>query len=300
MAKKMLFIFNPNSGKGMIKTKLFGIIDIFTKGGYDVTAYPTQKRGDLREQILSHRGEYDIITVSGGDGTLSEAAGALYRLDPRERIPIGYIPAGSTNDFAVNLGIPADMLEAAQLVVKGCLRECDLGLFNDIPFVYVAGLGAFTDVSYETPQDIKNLLGHSAYILEGLKRLPTITDIPLTLRVDDVIIERNCLIFMILNSSHVAGVSIKDFYSVDISDGIFEAVLIERPENLLTLEQSFSALRRGETKGPGFEVIRGSEFEIKTEQPVKWTLDGEFGGKVSEVRIKVVPRAVTFIGKGNN
>jgi diacylglycerol kinase family enzyme len=105
---------------------------------------------------------------------------------------------------------------------------------------------------------------------------------------------------MILNSSHVAGVSIKDFYSVDISDGIFEAVLIERPENLLTLEQSFSALRRGETKGPGFEVIRGSEFEIKTEQPVKWTLDGEFGGKVSEVRIKVVPRAVTFIGKGNN
>jgi diacylglycerol kinase family enzyme len=105
---------------------------------------------------------------------------------------------------------------------------------------------------------------------------------------------------MVLNSSHVAGVSIKDFYSVVIRDGIFEAILIERPENILTLEKAFSALRRGETKGPGFEVIRGSEFEIKTEQPVKWTLDGEFGGKVSEVRIKVIPKAVTFIGKGNN
>ena len=297
MSKKMLFVFNPHSGKGMIKNHLVDIIDTFVKGGYEVTVRPTQERGDLRKQILAHSSEYDVITVSGGDGTINEAAGAMLELPPEKRTVIGCIPAGSTNDFVTNLAIPSDMRKAAELIVNGKVYDCDMGMFNDKPFVYVAAAGILADVSYDTPQGVKNIFGHSAYIFEAMKRLPTLTPFDIKIRCGDKVREGSYIMFMILNSTRVGGIDIEDFIPADISDGIFEAVLIEMPESLISFDTALKAVLRGEEKGPGFEVIRGSEFEIESYDKIRWTLDGEFGGDSEKIGVRVIHGAVKIIGE---
>ncbi|MDE6892090.1 MAG: YegS/Rv2252/BmrU family lipid kinase, partial [Lachnospiraceae bacterium] len=171
--KKMLFIYNPRAGKARIRSNLLDIIDIFTKAGYEVTAYPTQMKGDGVAAVRERRlGYYDIIVCSGGDGTLDEVVSGMMQCE--RRIPIGYVPAGSTNDFANSLSIPRDMIRAAEMIIDGKTFDCDIGAFNDDFFVYIAAFGLFTDVSYETRQDIKNVLGHMAYILAGMRRLSSI------------------------------------------------------------------------------------------------------------------------------
>lgn len=169
---KILFVFNPRSGKAKIKNKLCDIIDIFVKAGYEVTVYPTQEEGDAIRAVRDKREDYDLLVCSGGDGTLDEVVNGMIKCG--KQIPIGYIPAGSTNDFARSLGIPKDMKKAAEMIVNGKDYACDIGAMNEECFVYIAAFGIFTDVSYETSQNIKNVLGHMAYILEGMKRISSI------------------------------------------------------------------------------------------------------------------------------
>ena len=171
--KKLLFVFNPHAGKGQIKDNLCDIVDIFTKGGYEVVTYPTQAKLDGYNKLCQCGQDYDMIVTSGGDGTLSEAVKAMMTFD--KKIPLGYIPAGSTNDCAQSLSIPKKMLDAAREIVDGVYFDYDVGKFNGQYFVYVAGFGAFTDVSYETSQTMKNKFGHAAYVAEGIKRLSKIT-----------------------------------------------------------------------------------------------------------------------------
>ena len=167
--KKMLFIYNPNAGTGVLKPKLSDALDIFTKSGYEVTVHPTQKPHDAVEKIQECGGEYDRIVCAGGDGTLDEAVTGM-RLGGLQT-SLGYIPAGTTNDFAASLGIPKDILAAADTAVNGIPFPCDVGEFNGDHFIYIAAFGIFTDVSYETRQSMKNILGHLAYLLEGAKRI---------------------------------------------------------------------------------------------------------------------------------
>ena len=174
MEKKLVFIFNPKAGKGKIKTSLMDIVDIFNKGGYEVIIRATQAPKDAYEQVKKYADKVDLIVCSGGDGTLDEVVTGITEVG--SKVPVGYIPAGSTNDFANSLGIPKNMKAAAETVVDGRLFACDIGAFNDDTFVYIAAFGLFTDVSYETKQEYKNVLGHMAYILEGMKRLPSIKD----------------------------------------------------------------------------------------------------------------------------
>ena len=296
MAKKMLFIFNPRSGKGLIKNNLLEIIDIFIKGGYDVTVRPTQKKGDLAEQIEEKGADFDVVTVCGGDGTIHEAAGAMLKLPEDKRPRIGYIPAGSTNDFAANLGIPSDMKEAARLVSEGSQSPCDLGMFNGRPFVYVAAAGILADVSYDTPQDIKNVLGHTAYIIEVIRRLTEMKTFHVKLKGEGLTREKDCLLFLLLNSRQVGGFDVDNIVSSDISDGVFEAVMIEKFANLIEAEQALTAIFSGHQSGPGFEVIRADRFEIETDEGIRWTLDGEFGGEHSKIDFKVLPKAINIIG----
>ena len=168
--KKMLFIYNPNSGQGLLKPKLSDVLDIFVKGGYDVTVYPTQKYHDAIAKMRSYDDHYDLVVCSGGDGTLDEIVTGMMEYK-EEKVPIGYIPAGTTNDFARSLHISRDILEAADTAVNGTVFPCDVGCFNNDYFVYIAAFGLFTDVSYETKQSMKNILGHLAYVLEGTKRI---------------------------------------------------------------------------------------------------------------------------------
>ena len=171
--KRLLFIYNPRAGKGLLKPQLSDIIDIFVKAGYEVVVYPTQAYRDAYKKVLEYEADrYDLVVCSGGDGTIDEVVtGMMHR---NVRTPVGYIPTGTTNDFANSLHIPKGLLKAADNAVNGVLFPCDVGQFNEDIFVYVAAFGIFTDVSYETAQDMKNVLGHMAYLLEGMKRLPSI------------------------------------------------------------------------------------------------------------------------------
>ena len=212
MRKRMLFVYNPRAGKAQIRSNLLDIIDIFVKAGYEVTAYPTQATGDAVKAVKERQGSYDMVACCGGDGTL----------------PVGYIPAGSTNDFANSLKIPKNMIKAADVVVNGVNYACDIGRFNNDNFIYVAAFGIFTDVSYGTKQDVKNVLGHAAYLLEGVKRLPSVRACQLKITCNDQVIEGEFLYGMVTNSYSVGGFRGITGQDILLDDGLFEVTLIRQ------------------------------------------------------------------------
>ena len=285
MAKKrMLFIYNPRAGKEKIRSNLLDIIDIFTKAGYEVTAYPTQAKGDgilaVKERC---REGFDLIICCGGDGTLDEVVTGMVQCD--HRIPIGYVPAGSTNDFANSLKTPRNMIKAAKSIVDGRIFQCDVGAFNDDVFVYIAAFGIFTDVSYETRQDMKNVLGHMAYILEGMRRLSAIKAYRMKVEGDGILVEGEFLFGMITNSTSVGGFKRITGKYVELDDGVFEVTLIRKPMNALELNQIMAALVSGNINTESMYCFKTSFLRIESEDTVAWTLDGEFGGKHKEVEI---------------
>ena len=229
--KKILFIYNPKAGKAKIKSNLLDIIDIFTKAGYEVTAYPTQAKGDGMQAVKERRlGYYDMIACSGGDGTLDEVVTGMMQCD--RRLPIGYVPAGSTNDFARSLQIPRNMIDAARNIVEGKNYGCDIGTFNDDIFVYIAAFGVFTEVSYETRQDMKNVLGHMAYLLEGMRSLSSVKAYKMKVECEELQTEGEFLYGMITNSLSVGGFKNITGKYVQLDDGEFEVTLIKKPSNV--------------------------------------------------------------------
>ena len=203
MKKKLLFVFNPCSGKAQIKNQLLDIVDTMVKADYEVTIYPTQCAGDAKEKVEAYAGNYDLVVCSGGDGTLDEVVTGMMQC--KAKVPLGYIPAGSTNDFASSLGIPKDMEKAAEAAVTGKPFPCDVGLFNGDYFVYVAAFGLFTEVSYKTSQEWKNVLGHAAYILEGAKCLHDIPSFMMQVEYNNMRIQDEFIYGMITNSTSVGG-----------------------------------------------------------------------------------------------
>ena len=276
MGQRMLFIYNPRAGKAQIRSNLLDIIDIFVKAGYEVTAYPTQAAGDAIKAVEERRSGYDIVVCSGGDGTLDKVVTGMMRCD--EILPIGYVPAGSTNDFANSLGIPKGMIKAADVVVNGDDFACDIGSFNNKSFIYVAAFGLFTDVSYETNQDIKNVLGHAAYLLEGVRRLPAVRSYALRISYDDRVIEGEFLYGMVTNSYSVGGFRGLTGKDVLLDDGLFEVMMVRKPSNPLDLNNIIRALVDKRVKSEHIYTFKTSHLVVESEEPVAWTLDGEFGG----------------------
>lgn len=277
MDKKMLFIYNPRAGKAQIRSNLLDIIDTFVKAGYEVTAYPTQASGDAVKAVKERHSGYDIVVCSGGDGTLDEVVTGMMQCE--ERLPIGYVPAGSTNDFANSLKIPKNMIKAADVVVRGVNFPCDIGAFNKDSFIYVAAFGIFTNVSYETKQDVKNVLGHAAYLLEGVKALPSIRAYPLKVTCDGRLIEGEFLYGMITNSHSVGGFRGITGQSVLLDDGLFEVTLIRKPSNPLELNNIILAMVDKRVKSEHIYFLTASRITVEAEEPLAWTLDGEFGGE---------------------
>ena len=293
MEKKLLFIYNPKSGKAQIKNRLSDILDLFVKKGYLVTVYPTQRRKDAVKAAMELGGVYDRIVCSGGDGTLDEVITGL--MQGGHQVPVGYIPAGSTNDFGNSLGIPKDMLQAAGTAVTGKEFACDMGTFNDSIFVYIAAFGIFTDVSYETKQEMKNVLGHVAYLLEGMKRIPAIKTYEMAFFYDDIRIEGEFLFGMITNSVSVGGFKRITGKNVVLDDGVFEVTLIKKPSNAIELNRIITALMNKDIDSECMYCFRTGHLSIETDQDVPWTLDGEYGGNPKKIEFCNLRTAQVFM-----
>ena len=291
MKKKMLFIYNPRAGKSQIRSNLLDMIDIFVKAGYEVTAYPTQAQGDgIRAVTERQIGYYDMIACSGGDGTLDEVVTGMMRCE--KRLPIGYVPAGTTNDFAGSLGIPRSMEKAARVIVDGRSFRCDVGGFNENIFVYIAAFGLFTDVSYETRQDMKNVLGHMAYVLEGMRKLSKVRSYTMKVTCGDRAIEGDFIFEMITNSLSVGGFKKITGDNVKLDDGVFEVTLIKRPGNPVELNTIMAAMVNRNIDTDLMECFTASELQIESTEEIAWTLDGEFGGRHSRVEIRNYKQAL--------
>jgi YegS/Rv2252/BmrU family lipid kinase len=283
MRQKLLFIFNPRSGTGAIKNSLVDIVDIMVKADFDVQIYTTQAPEDATRKIIEEGAGYDRIVCSGGDGTLDEVMTGLMRSGLKT--PIGYIPAGSTNDFADSLGIPKDMVQAAQLAVGKNPFPCDIGEFNDDTFVYVAAFGLFTEVSYRTSQELKNIFGHLAYIIEGFKQLKDIESYHMLVEHDEKIFQDEFIYGMITNSVSVGGFKGMTGSNVKLDDGLFEVTLIRKPHNPIELNEIIASLTNMIDDTNMIYSFKTSRLRITSRGKVAWTLDGEFGGEHEQVTI---------------
>ena len=293
--KKMLFIYNPNSGMGLLKPKLSDVLDIFVKGGYEVTVYPTQKYHDAVRKMGEYEEQYALVACSGGDGTLDEVVTGMMKRE--DKVPIGYIPAGTTNDFASSLHISKNMLEAADTVVNGVPFACDVGGFNEDYFVYIAAFGLFTDVSYETKQSMKNVLGHLAYILEGTKRIFNIPSYRIKVTHDGETIEDEFIYGMVTNSRSVGGFKGITGKNVVFDDGKFEVTLFKTPRNPMELNEILGALALRKINPKRMYSFKTNEVHFETEEEIPWTLDGEFGGVHEEVVVKDCQKALEIMVK---
>jgi len=283
--KRMLFIYNPNAGKGLLKTKLSEVLDIFVKADYEVVVYPTQSYRDAYHKVKHMATGYDLVVCSGGDGTLDEVVTGMMKRDKEERIPIGYIPAGTTNDFASSLHISRDILEAAHAAVHGNAFACDVGTFNQDIFVYVAAFGLFTDVPYQTDQKLKSALGHAAYVLEGVKRLSNIPSYHIQVVSGDTVIEDEFMIGMISNSKSVAGFRAITGKDVKFDDGEFEVTLIKKPKSLIELQEIITSLLVESFDTKHMYTFKTSDITFESKEYIPWTLDGEYGGEHDVIHI---------------
>lgn len=296
--KRLLFIYNPHSGKGVIKEHLSDITDKFVKAGYRVELYPSQRKLDAKEKVVHWAEDFDMVVCSGGDGTLNEVISGMMELEEKPRL--GYIPSGSTNDFAASIMLPKNMQDAADVVLKGLPLDVDIGGFNRKKFVYIAAFGAFTDVSYMTPQEMKNTLGHPAYIIEAVKKLTSLRSYNIKAKIDDKIIEGSYMFGMVTNSVSVGGFKGITGKGVILDDGLFEVTLIKEPKNPIELQLILGALIGMDVKCNSIEFFKTSRIEIETDEKIPWVLDGEYGGAPKRIIIKNYQHAIrimTGIGK---
>ncbi len=291
--REVLFIVNPISGKAKIKNDFLAIIDLFVKEGYLVTVYTTQKSGDGREMATLKGNDYSIIVCCGGDGTLNEVVSGLISIN--SSCKIGYIPAGTTNDFASSMGISKHSETAARAVLNGMEFPCDIGVFNQRHFLYVAAFGIFTNVSYSTSQEYKNTMGQMAYILEGAKSLTDIKSYYLEVVTAEETIQGEFIFGMVSNSNRIGGIKNLAASKIELNDGLFEVLLVRKPNNILELSDIIISLLNQEHHSEYIYKFSTSSLEVVSTTPISWTLDGENGGELTSAKIDNLNEAVTFL-----
>ena len=292
--KSLHLIINPNAGTRQGRRFLPEMISIFNRAGYLCSVYVTEKRGDAVDFARAHAGEADLVVACGGDGTLNEVITGLQL--GGHKPSLGYIPCGSTNDFASGLELPLAPLLACDSIVLGNPRPLDVGLFgSDRYFSYTASFGAFTSVSWSTSQNVKNVLGHAAYILEGIRSLADIHPIHMKVTADGHEYEDDYIFGAVCNSTSLGGVLKLDDSEVHMSDGLFEALLIPFPPDLLVLNRIRTALRTHCYDDPSLYFLRASSFVFEGAPEITWTLDGEAAEGTSRVEIKNIHNAISLI-----
>ena len=293
---QLLFIYNPTSGTGQVKGALAPVLDVFTKAGWLTTSYPTQCKGDAVRVVRELGPRFDRVICAGGAGTLSEAVAGLTGLpDPP---PLGYIPFGSTNDCATTLHLPRKPREAALVAAgTGVPVPIDTGRLNGRPFIYVAAFGAFTKVAYDTPQELKNTFGHLAYIFAGIASLPTIAPYHMRVEFDGQSLEDDFFFGMVSNSQSIGGLKPPKAERVVLDDGLFEVTLVKKPLKLADLTdglQALVSLSPAERSG-ALVQLQARQLTFICEQPVPWTVDGEFGGSQTVNRVENCQKALNII-----
>lgn len=294
--KKLLYIYNPAAGRKTARISLSEVLEVFARQGYEITVRPTQQRGDAAQTARDRGPEYDRIVCCGGDGTLNETVQGLLAL-PRELRPVlGYIPAGTTNDFSRTLELPKTPAEQAETAGAGILRAIDVGMAEGNPFTYVAAFGLFTDVSYSTPQANKNLLGHFAYVLEGMGKLANIPSYHMRVTsAEGREAEGDFIYGMVGNTVSVGGLVNLPREKVALDDGRFEVILIRQPKTGKDWQSILSALTTLELTDDGAVLgFSAGDITFTCGQSVAWTVDGEFGGEQETTRIKNLPQALTM------
>lgn len=292
--KKLLFIYNPASGKGQIRQRLASLMDTFTKAGWLVTAYPTQCQGDAARMAREFGGEFDRVVCAGGDGTLSETVGGMMEVSAPP--PLAFLPSGSTNDCAQNLRLPSKPALAAQIAAEGEPSPMDVGRLNGRHFVYVAAFGIFTDVAYDTPQELKNAFGHLAYLLNGLGQLTNLIPHHLRVEHDGQIIEDDFLYGMVCNTYSVGGIKALPSEQVVLDDGLFEVVLVRKNVKLADLSAALVAIAGNKpVDTPAVITFQTGNVTITADEPLAWTTDGEYGGTYAVSRLDNLPRALNMI-----
>ena len=294
--KKMLFVMNPYAGMRKANKHLADILSVFNAADYEVTVYMTACQGDAKRIVYECAAGKDLVVCAGGDGTFNETVNGL--LDAGLDIPLGYIPCGSTNDFAASLKLPTDPVKAAQVIAGGTPVSYDVGKFGDRHFTYVASFGAFTKASYATPQNVKNALGHAAYILEGIQELSQLKSLPVRIELPDQVIEDKFLFGAVSNSTSVGGILTLDPKQVDMTDGLFELLLIRAPKDLLELHEFIWALQKQQYNCSMMTFISTPSLTVHADPNMIWTLDGERGDGHETVEIKNLHHAIRLMTKG--
>ena len=298
MSKRMLVVRNPKAGSFLSQnTFLEAAGVIFKDESFNVYVYTTTGRGDATRIAREEGPGVDRIVAFGGDGTLSEVINGVMHLPQRERPELGYIPAGTTNDFASGVGLSRNIVKAAETVLTGIPEPLDVGQFGEERyFSYVASFGTFTKASYSAPQDMKNALGYAAYLLEGLRSLADIRSIPLTVTVDGTIYENDFIFGAVTNAMSVGGVMKYNYEQVNLSDGLFEVLMIRTPKNLTEVQALLADVaNRNYTDSPHILYHKARKVTVVSEQPLAWTVDGESGGETLSVTIRNCRRAVNIL-----
>lgn len=291
--KNMLFIMNPKAGRTTLKNSLVDVLEVFCNNDYAVRTYLTKSADDAERIVQEEGANYDVIVCAGGDGTLGNTVTGYMKSGIR--VPLGYIPCGSTNDFARSMDIPRETVEAAEMIVKAEPFSIDIGSLNDKNFVYVAAFGMFSDTSYATPQNMKNIFGHAAYVLQGIKSLANVPSYKMKVTIDGDEQEGEFIFGMVSNSVSVGGFKSITRKGVEFDDGLFEGVLIRTMKTPADLERVVRALLIGDVNERSMVSFRAHRVKFDAEDPVAWTCDGEFGGEYKETKIHIHRRAIDLL-----
>ena len=290
--KQALFIYNPNSGQQEIIDYIHWIVNFFSSKGYLTSIYATQRAGEARKIVEKIGKSFSYILVSGGDGTLDEVISGSIKagLSPT----FGYIPTGSTNDFAKSLNIPNDIAWASRIALRGREDLLDIGKFDEKYFVYVAAFGTISDVSYNTDQDLKNIFGRSAYVFEGLRQalpLSNLESYKTRISLDDEKLDLDLVHFMVTNSYSVGGFTGLFNENIGLDDGLFELTMIKKPNNISDINKIIQALTN-RTENDMVIFRQSHKFLVETDRPVGWSLDGDFGGKKDKANIEILKQRI--------
>lgn len=294
--KKVLLIVNPCAGRTKSRAQASDVVDKFSKDEYEFTVQTTTCQGDATNIVKTQSEGKDIVVCCGGDGTLNETINGV--MDIPLRLPIGYIPMGSTNDLASTLGIPRNIDDATNLIMSGKTNSYDIGLFNNRYFSYIASFGAFTKSSYATSQKMKNRFGHIAYILNGVGEWKNMKPVHMRIEYDGGVIEDDFSFGAVSNSTSVAGIFKFNVNDVKLNDGFFELLLVKKIKPI-TAPAMLAKVIRQEYDGKQIVFLRTSKAKFTSNEEIPWTLDGEYGGAHKTVMIHVLSKAIEICSPEN-